>query len=519
MKTNLLFSKAKIFAMFMLISCAAVSCDKGDGNGDDIIEPEASIVKDDFSVDHEEGDMFTEVYKQIRINIDNLTDKNLSYEWTWDGEAISYAEDLAYVPTQEGDHALAVAITDFESTVAFEYNVTVAGGLEISCLTGSMNASVDKPYALALGADADSYQWYLDGEKFSQEAQFNNIFTEAGQHTIKIETDTKGGIQEQEFTINVIEPSAYISSVFDYLPAPGQFVNTLPVALASDTQSDMNMKVLASLENNKKSMITLGGYGGYVVVGFNQTIENKDGLCDFRVLGNAFYSAANPDEENLPGGSCEPSIIMVSKDVNKNGIPDDEWYEIQGSSHIDHTKECWYNKAKEAGNDVEFYFRDFELTYTKPEKEPSADGYATYIPWKDNKGNEGYLAKNTFHGQPYYPSWVKEDKLTFKGSRLPQNAIDESGKGNYFVLYALLYGYGDNGLDAKDDSAIDISWAVDDQKQPANLDGVDFIKMYGGVNQVNGWLGECSTEVTGVTNLHMVGETVSSNQDIFNVNK
>ncbi len=42
-------------------------------------------------------------------------------------------------------------------------------------------------------------------------------------------------------------------------------------------------------------MITLGGFGGYVTVGFDHTIQNVEGLRDFRVLGNAFYANANPN--------------------------------------------------------------------------------------------------------------------------------------------------------------------------------------------------------------------------------
>ena len=37
-----------------------------------------------------------------------------------------------------------------------------------------------------------------------------------------------------------------------------------------------------------------------------------------------------------------------------------------------------------------------------------------------------------------------------------------------------------------------------------SLPGVDFVKIYTGVHQVNGWLGECSTEVMGVEDLHLL---------------
>lgn len=306
------------------------------------------------------------------------------------------------------------------------------------------------------------------------------------------------------------DPTAYITQVFDYVPAPGQFVNTMPAYEDGDTQATMNEKVLAAIGNNNKGMISLGSYGGYVTLGFNHTIQNVEGKLDFRVLGNAFYSASNPDEDNLEGGSCEPGIIMVSVDTNENGIPDDEWYEIQGSSHIDHTSEAWYSKAVENGNDANFYFNDFELTYTKNESEPESADYSTYIPWSDNKGNTGYVEKNMFYSQAYYPQWVDANTLTFTGSRLPQNGINEAESGSYFVLYKFGYGYADNAPDDEDYSAIDISWAVDSQGNKANLSGVDFIKIYNGVMQMNGWLGECSTEICGVDDLHVLDIDIDS---------
>ncbi len=306
------------------------------------------------------------------------------------------------------------------------------------------------------------------------------------------------------------EPTAYITKVFDFLPAPGQFVNKLPAYEDGDTQESMNAKVLASIGNNSGGMISLGSYGGYVTVGFNHTIQNVEGKLDFRVLGNAFYSDGNPDEDNLEGGSCEPGIIMVSVDANENGIPDDEWYEIQGSAHIDQTAEAWYSKAVENGNDANFYFNDFELTYTKNESEPESTGYATYIPWTDNKGNTGYVEKNAFNSQAYYPQWVDSNTLKFTGSRLPQNGINEAESGSYYVLYKFKYGYADNAPDAEDYSAIDISWAVDSQGNKANLTGVDFIKIYNGVMQMNGWVGECSTEICGVDDLHVLEIDIDS---------
>ena len=118
--------------------------------------------------------------------------------------------------------------------------------------------------------------------------------------------------------------------------------------------------------------------------------------------------------------------------------------------------------------------------------------------------------KNQFHNQPYYPLWAEGDKITFKGSRLPENGVDESGQGNYYVLYKFQYGYADNETNLKDDSAIDIDWAVDSEGRKVHLPGVDFIKVYTGVNQENGWLGENSTELSKIEDLHLLGVDIET---------
>lgn len=307
--------------------------------------------------------------------------------------------------------------------------------------------------------------------------------------------------------------SAYITKVLEYRPAPGQFVNQLPQYNEGDTQDDMNRKVLESIGNNNKGTVSLGGYGGYVIVGFDHTIENRAGLRDFRILGNAFVNPGN-------GGSCEPGIVMVAYDKNNNGKPDaDEWFEIAGSYHKywfenDSTlQEDWFEKAKNAGNDTIFY-KDFEMTYYKPTGLPSTqEEKDTYIRWEDNKGNSGYRTMNNTHKQSYYPLWIEDSEMKFNGSRLPQNGIN-NGKENspYYVLYRFSYGYADNDTNTSIGSTFDIDWAIDSNGNKANLPGVDFIKVYTGVNQENGWLGECSTEIMGIEDLHILGENIETTQ-------
>ncbi|MEG0656652.1 MAG: hypothetical protein RR465_06505, partial [Mucinivorans sp.] len=170
----------------------------------------------------------------------------------------------------------------------------------------------------------------------------------------------------------------------------------------------------------------------------------------------------------------------------------------------------WYAKALAAKNDVNTYF-NYEITYYRPKQEPTTQNdKLTYIRWDDNQKHSGYKVKNPFYAQSYFPQWIAGDKITFKGTCLPQNGIDESGEGNYFVLYKFSYGYADNEINSKDESAIDIDWAVNDKGQKVHLPGVDFIKIYTGVNQEDGWLGECSTEITNIEDLHILGVNIAT---------
>lgn len=366
-------------------------------------------------------------------------------------------------------------------------------------------AHAGEPFQVEVKSVSDNkvtYTWTVNGEEVAQTKSFTHTFMQAGTYQLTLKVSQEQISFEYTYTVNVAyaalpetpqNATPYITKVLEYRPAPGQFVNTMPQYKEGDTQATMNEKALNAIGNNTKGMITLGGYGGYVTVGFDHTIRNAKDANDFLVLGNAFANGS------------EPGIIQVAYDVNQNGQPDEEeWFEIAGSAHQAPKHELWYEQAKQAGNSVETY-RDYSITYKKPAKEPTTDEEkATYIYWEDNQGKKGYKVMNTYHSQPYYPQWIKEGQLTFTGTCLPQNGINQgTDKKPYFVLPSFKYGYADNYPNKSAEAGIDIDWAVDKDGKPANLPGVDFIKIYTGVNQENGWLGENSTEVCGVTDLNL----------------
>jgi len=166
------------------------------------------------------------------------------------------------------------------------------------------------------------------------------------------------------------------SKVFEYTPAPGQFINETRTGGFDGTQTTPEAAVKYAEQRMRDNLfVSLGGFGGYIVVGFDHSIDNIAGY-DFAIKGNAFK------------GSSEPGIVWVMQDENGNSLPDDTWYELKG---------CETGKSTTIQN--------YSVTYYRPEGEQEP------VKWKDSEGNEGeidYL--RAYHSQPFCnPEWKKEN--------------------------------------------------------------------------------------------------------------
>jgi len=282
-------------------------------------------------------------------------------------------------------------------------------------------------------------------------------------------------------SMGLFAQSPYVSSVVEYKPAPGQFTNTLTWGSPSATQS-----IIGGINGH----ISLGAYGGYIVVGFDHSIENDPNNpygVDFTIFGNAFT------------GWAEPGIVYVMKDENNNEQADDTWYQLKGSDYTNSSTVVNYN-----------------IMYANP------GGYAD-VPWRDNKNHRGAVLINPYHTQPYYPSLdsfpnINAANQAYYGTLITGN-IDDSNP-FYIQSFALDYGYADNHpkqsgnpviepdnpstigtIEGAGGDAMKIEWAIDDQGNPVSLDKIDFVKIHTGLNRMCGWLGEVSTEICGVVDV------------------
>lgn len=272
--------------------------------------------------------------------------------------------------------------------------------------------------------------------------------------------------------------SPYSDRVFEYTPAPGQFIGdnisaenpTEQITTASAAARWAQMR----LEEHK--YVSLGAFGGYIVVGFDHSISKTSLEYDFLIEGNAF------DSPN--GASNEPGVVWVMQDTNGNGKPDDTWYELRGSE-----------------SDKSSTTKDYAVTYYRPDRK-GAD-----VEWKDSEGNSGsidYLP--AFHSQDsYYPAWIDKDSYTLSGTLLEaRNERDESTGIWNNKPYG--WGYADNcGSDKTGNSVgFKISNAMTADGKPVALEYIDFIKVQTAVQAKSGTLGELSTEVLGFMDYSMV---------------
>lgn len=278
--------------------------------------------------------------------------------------------------------------------------------------------------------------------------------------------------------IYINSDAQFVTKILDFLPAPGQYTNAEFIGSPDAANS---------IVGTNKGMVSLGAFGGSITVCFENGIKNDSANpygVDFTIYGNS-----------TPTWS-EPGIIQVMKDENHNGLPDDTWYEISGSDH-------YWNSTR----------ANYEVTYLN-----SRLNTATDIHWTDNQGNSGIIPENSFHQQTYYPKaqlfpGVSADQYTLKGTKISEQ-IDLSNPG-VVNSFRRTFGYADNTailsftekmpdnpytpeVEGSGGDGIDIGWAVDSKRNPVSLDEIHFIRIYTGMNTLAGWLGEISTEITGI---------------------
>ena len=292
----------------------------------------------------------------------------------------------------------------------------------------------------------------------------------------------------------VIRNNPTIAKIHEFVPAPGQFINTARF-LGADVQALVGKGGGAGSSSTPATtgLISLGSFGGYVVFSFDEPVKNDPRNpygVDFIISGNAFKADAK-------GYWSEPGAVMVMRDDNGDGEPNDTWYELAGSDY-------WFKTTR---RNVTFSYEDPQYTGRHA------------VPYTTSDGDARAMASNMFHQQSYFPDPVNypdmqlvDGKLSLTGNHI--KGVYDRRTPSYIESYRPFpFGYADNHATTGDLTAahnpyyaengeqptdgFDISWAVDKDGNYVTLDEIHFVKVYNAVSEVCGWLGESSTEIGG----------------------
>lgn len=479
----------------------------GGSDSKEFIVEVAQVLAPVISIMVPEGGFITEKDRDITIEpVYYNIGEDTEIEWTYDSRTVSTDRSYTFRSDRTGTHKLKVTARSEDGEDSEEISIEVVDKLPCSVSFESisyLNASTDRYTfpgrkvilkAYPDGFTPDSFSWKIAGETVEGLGSTISFTPEnPGDYTVSVTaSDSDGRRAEASAKIVCVNSSEeemmrtggtekYAYDVYEYIPAPGQFIGDA-------TYGGMEEEILThdqAVQWAEKRLegtvpVSLGGFGGYIIAGFDHSVTASSEGYDFAVISNAFET------------SNEPGAVWVMQDVNGNSLPDDEWYMLKGSE---------YGKPETK--------EDYSVTYYRP------GGLRTEVLWTDSEGNSGtidYLP--AYHGQDtYFPKWIGASTYTLKGTCLaPRNSSDPNGTIWTNAPYG--WGYADNfGSDnmapvtKTDDehngqrTGFKISNAIHRDGTPANLKYIDFVKIQTAVNAKSGWTGELSTEVAGIEDL------------------
>lgn len=448
-------------------------------------------------------------------------DDDTAYEWFIGTETVARSREYLFMQSRTGRYDMAFEAANEDGSDRIEFTVEVVDGIAADATFEASYYQADPLIRyVAAGRSvelhpyiwngiAPTFEWSIDGRTVSTDPSF--VFTPqaAGQTEISFTLSDiaqsadritrhieRRGARRGTVRFTVVccdEPamrpadassSPHADKVFDYTPAPGQFINDIEKGGFAGQATYEQATAYAQARLSAGKFVSLGSWGGYIVVGFDHSVAAGTGN-ELAVTGNQIDT------------SSEPGIIWVMQDTNGNGLPDDEWFELKGS-------ESGKPETRQR----------HAVRYTRP----TAPHSATH--WESIDGERGtvdYLA--SFHNQEYYyPLWVESSAMTLYGTRLASRVqLDTDKPMEYWVASPYGWGYADNyGCDRveewtpSDDPTLtpvsrsrttyhSLSNAVTADGSPADLQWIDFVKIQTAVLDKCGHLGEISTEIERIT--------------------
>jgi hypothetical protein len=394
--------------------------------------------------------------------------EGVTYEWIIDGKVISTDPVLIFNRDQITSYDIVLSASNEDGYTMAATTIALYSKPQPALFfdDGYYRTAEDRPVRMSvpigrslvlapvkvLFGDHVTYHWSVDGTSQAGVTGEYFTFTPGEQKTYEIEVTAADGntTLTAKVSVECVAPemtyyravtassSAKVNKSYGFVQAPGQFVSISPGTTETQMTANATSAVLSSDGN---WCFSLGAFGGYVVMGFDHSVENVAGKPDLQINGNAF------------AGWSEPGIIYVMQDSNGDNLPNDAWYELKGSE---------YGTARHTPR--------YAHTYYKPVGSPDR--------------------------LKQYPNFVAGDRVIFVGSCL-SSTIENDG---IITNPGFDWGYVDN---TNSKVGFFIEDAVQADGTPADLKFIDFVKVQTAVNAMAGILGEISTETGPAIDMHL----------------
>ncbi|MCM1504326.1 MAG: cell surface protein [Muribaculum sp.] len=429
--------------------------------------------------------------------------EGFSIVWYVNGDEASHDMSYTFNRSATGIYHIRIVAVNIDGTTEKEFDIEVVdslpGGVTFTTPTYLQTSTNRYTFAgrpvflrpILTDIDSPSFSWAIDNKPIDCTENVLKFTPDTpGEYTVKVTVNESQSAEIKVICVSASEngrfraanasSSPFADKVYEWIPAPGQFINETSsiggMTGAENTIATANSWAKQRLDS--KQFVSLGSFGGYIVVGFDHSVPASSSVYDLAIGGNAFLSTN--------GASNEPGIVWVMQDVNGNGLPDDEWYELKG---------C------ESDNPATLH--NYSVTYFRPEA-PKMD-----VEWIDSEGKTGKIRHlDKIHPQDYYyPAWIQSDSYTLYGTRIPSNHSENPDTG-YWTNNPYSWGYVDN---IGSDNILTTSTSSDGTGQRTGFklanavyaDGtlislkyIDFVKVQVAVLANSGPLGEVSTEVS-----------------------
>ena len=340
--------------------------------------------------------------KTFTATVENVEEgEQVAYLWRLDGEIVSETGSYTFNETVMRTYVLSLKVTTPGGQDLKNSSVMVlpeqSPGLffDNGRYRAPSNANEQRAMTVPLGKslvltpvvvnidNPGAFTWKVDGTPLATAGEFLT-FTPASEGVYIVTTTEPGtgATAEVKVTCTPAEgtylrsggSNKYANKAYYYMAAPGQYVNNLSATTAAAALTALNN--WSGSDNG--GYFHVGAFGGYFILGFDHSVQDKKGEPDIAIGGNAF------------AGWCESGIVWVMQDENGNGLPDDTWYELRGS-------ETGKPSTKQR----------YAITYYKP----AADNLNPV--WTDNMGHSGSINRAGI-----YPKFTTEAYYTLVGTCL-----------------------------------------------------------------------------------------------------